>query len=118
MPPDGILDSVLNDFQSGVLAYYNPLLVAGVALLGSITLLQFSYLCARAALTRDFHRIWTDFMVGILRVGAVWGVLATAAGWGAPIVDTCRAIAEQVSGLSPYTLTPSGVWGLGAILFI
>lgn len=117
MPPDRLLDSVLADFQVGIGAYYLPLGRAGLLLLGTVALLQFAYLCAHAVLSLDVHRIIRDIIVGVIRIGVVWGVLGIAAAVGGSIIETCRMIAEQVSGVGPGTVTPSGIWDLGGNIF-
>ena len=113
MPTDNVLDAILSDFQGALLGYYPQLQTIGIALFGAIALLQFSYICGRAALHGSFDGVPRDLMLGILRLGAVSGVLYTAIAWGAPIVTTCQEIAAQVTGISPTSLTPSGVYQLG-----
>jgi hypothetical protein len=117
MPPDRLLDSVLADFQVGIGAYYLPLGRTGLLLLGTVALLQFAYLCAHAVMSLDIHRMIRDIIVGVIRIGVIWGVLGIAAAVGGSIVETCRIIAEQVCGLGPGTVTPSGIWDLGGNVF-
>ena len=110
MPSDTILDAVWAQFSASITAYYPQLVAIGLSLFGTIVLLQFSYICARAILRGHLHGILNDILLGIIRIGIVWGVLTVAAGFGGSIVDTCRGVAEQIAGVP---LTPSGVWDIG-----
>lgn len=113
MPTDGILDSVLSDWQGGILAFYPALLRDGLILFGVIALLQFSFVAAKGALAGNVFGLGRELMMGIIRLGIVWGVLAVIAGFGSSVVLTCQDIAASAGGISPGSLTPSGVYNIG-----
>lgn len=116
MPTDVLLDKILNDFTNAAGTYYPQLVTWAIGVLATITLLQVGYLSVQAALSRDITGTLDILMVGIIRIAIVYTVMDHAWQWGTDLIQTGQQAGEQISGLSPSTLTPSGVYNLGLTL--
>jgi P-type conjugative transfer protein TrbL len=113
MPPDDILNGILNDFTIAANSYFPLILIAAVRILAAIVTLQICYLSIQAALRWDLMSMFETFFLGFVRIGLVWAVMDHLWDWSNGIIDTAEQIGSQVSGQSPATLTPSGVYDLG-----
>jgi P-type conjugative transfer protein TrbL len=113
MPPDNILNGILLDFTTAANSYFPLILIAAVHILAAIVTLQICYLSIQAALRWDIMSMFETFFLGFVRIGLVWAVMDHLWDWSNGIIDTAEQIGSQVSGQSPATLTPSGVYDLG-----
>src|SRR5215472_9510162 len=54
--------------------------------------------------------------LGLVRVGVVYAVMSHGMEWGTDIINTGQTIGAAVSGESPASLTPSGIYSTGLSL--
>lgn len=114
MPPDGILNGILADFQATCLTY-QPMLVAwAIRILSATTFLGFGIVMVQNARRRDFWTMLDGLFMGLLRIGIVYVVLANSLDWGQAIIDLGKTVGVSVSGQSPDVMTPSGIYDLGS----
>jgi P-type conjugative transfer protein TrbL len=116
MPSYDLLNSAQDAFAAAITAYYPLLLIYGTRILGAVALLGFGVICVRLAWTRSIIGAVEELLGGILKLGLCYAVMANLDTWGNAIVDTGKTIGTQVAGVSPYTLTPSGIYGQGLAL--
>jgi P-type conjugative transfer protein TrbL len=113
MPPDNILDGVLQDFTAAANSFYPLILLYAVRILAAIVTLQICYLSIQAALRWDLMGMFEAFFLGFVRIALVWAVMDHLWDWANGFINTAEEIGADVSGQSPSTLTPSGVYNLG-----
>ncbi len=113
MPPDDILNGVLADFTSAANGYYPLILLYAIRILMAIVTLQICYLSIQAAMRWDLMGMFEAFFLGFVRIALVWAVMDHLWDWSNGFINTAEDIGARVSGQSPGTLSPSGVYDLG-----
>jgi P-type conjugative transfer protein TrbL len=115
---NGFLDHVLADFTNAISADWGPgLQIIMAKLLLAIIVLQFGLIAVDCITNHDISRLLMDLVLGIIRIGVVYAVFINLFDWGNDVVQTGVQIGQTISTLSPLSLTPSGVWNTGLILF-
>ena len=113
MPPDNILNGILADFTAAANGYFPLVLLYSVRILAAIVTLQICYLSIQAALRWDLMSMFEAFFLGFVRIALVWAVMDHLWDYANGFINTAEQIGADVSGQSPGTLTPSGVYDLG-----
>src|SRR5712692_7935273 len=115
MPTDnGLLDTVLNNFTGAISGTWGPALSAYLLpLLMALVVLQFGMIAIEAAIARDVPLLLINILLGIIRVSIVVAIFEHAFEWGNDIIATGQQIGQEISGLTPVALTPSGVFDTG-----
>jgi TrbL/VirB6 plasmid conjugal transfer protein len=113
MPPDTILNTALADFTYALTAYEPDMVFWGMRILGVILFMQFGYLAVKMAMGRDFMGMIYTFFTGLLCMGAVLVLMNFSIEVGSDLVMVGQEVGTRVSGQSPATMTPSGVYNLG-----
>ena len=113
MGTDNILDSVLTDFTNAAGAYYPIVVIWAVRILATMTFAQAGLLAVGMLRKRDLGGMLELFLFGMIRVLAIYVIMANLWEWASAIVDTCKTVGIAVSGQSPNVLTPSGIYTLG-----
>jgi TrbL/VirB6 plasmid conjugal transfer protein len=112
--PGAILDTIQNDFNNALLAYYPLLSVWGVRILSATTFLGFGIECVHAVRTRDSLRMLDSLLISLLRIGVVYLVFSNLMEWGSGVMDLGRQIGSGTSGIDPASMTPSGIYKVGS----
>jgi P-type conjugative transfer protein TrbL len=114
MSDGGLLDTILNNFQSAISGAWGPSLSAYLLpLLLALVTLQFGLIAMEAAIARDFPLVLMHILLGIIRVSIVVAIFQHSFDWGNAIVDTGQDIGIAIGGLAPSAMTPSGVFNTG-----
>jgi hypothetical protein len=114
MPPDGVLNGILADFQAACLTYQPMLVIWAIRILSATTFLGFGIVMVDTARRRDFWTMMDAFFMSLLRIGIVYVVLANSQDLGQAIIDLGKAVGVSVSRQSPDVMTPSGIYDLGS----
>jgi P-type conjugative transfer protein TrbL len=115
---NGFLDTVLADFTNAISGNWGPLLQVIMAkVLLAVIVLQFGLIAVDCIANHDIARLLMDLVLGIIRIGVVYAVFVNLFDWGNDVVQTGVQIGQNISTLSPLSLTPSGVFNTGLILF-
>jgi hypothetical protein len=109
-----VLNTILNDFTSAALAYQPLLVVWALRILTCTTFLGGAIMMVETAQRRDFSGMMDTLFMGLVRIGIVYVVLTNALAWGQGIITLCQTAGEETSGLSTFTMTPSGIVTLGS----
>jgi type IV secretion system protein TrbL len=114
MVDNNLLNQVLNQFVTAIQTTWWPLLeLYDIRILLLLAGLQIAMIAVRAVLTRNVTFLLDDLVTGLIRIGICWFVFTNAANFGQAVIDTGTAIGQDISTLSPLTLTPSGVLNQG-----
>lgn len=113
MGGDTILNQILADFTTAGQGQYPQILLWGLRILESIILLQWCYAAVEMGWTWDIATMVRDSLNVLLRavllrtiIGDLWDLCYNG-------LQGIVTIAQQVSGQSPNTITPSGTFNLG-----
>jgi hypothetical protein len=110
---DGILNGALNDFLNAIQMYFPLLLVWGLRMLWSITFVGFGYALIQAVSNQDWYGTLMAFGWGLVRIFLVYAVMENIESWGGAFPLWGTIVGTSVSGVSPYTTTPSGLYEMG-----
>lgn len=110
---DGILNGALADFLNAIATYYPLLLAWGFRLLSAATFIGFAYALIQATANRDWFGTLMAFSWAVVRIALVYAVMANLESWGSAFPDMGEIVGTTVAGVSPYTITPSGLYMLG-----
>ena len=114
-----LLDTVLAQFQT-ILATWSPdLILYGTRLMIGVAFLGGALVISRSAIagtSGEFGSMMLELMFGFMKIALVYTVMAHIAEWGKAIIDTGQQIGTTISGQSPYSMTPAGIYGLGIAL--
>jgi len=115
MPPDTILDDILGNFTNAAAGYFPQLLTIGVGLLGGLIVLQIAATFALGQRGSGSHAHGTFF--GIIQSFApafiALVVMDHCWDWGNDIINGGKDIGAAISGASPDSITPSGIYSQG-----
>jgi P-type conjugative transfer protein TrbL len=114
MNDGGLLDTILANFTSAISGSWGPQLsLYLLPLLLALVCLQFGMIAIEAAIARDIPLLLMHVLLGIIRVGVVVSIFENAATWANDIVQTGQVIGVAIAGISPGSLTPSGIFNTG-----
>jgi len=109
-----LLDTVLRSFTDAITGSWGPNLnTTLLPLLLLLVTLQFGLIAIEAAIARDIPLLLIHVLLGIIRVAIVVAIFDNAFEWATDIVQTGADIGTNISGISPTSLTPSGVFNTG-----
>jgi P-type conjugative transfer protein TrbL len=113
----GLLDLILANFTSAISGSWGPSLsLYLLPLLLALVTLQFGMIAIEATIARDVPLLLMHVMLGIIRIGIVVAIFQNTATWANDIVQTGQVIGVNIAGLSPGSLTPSGVFNTGNLI--
>jgi len=104
----------LSDFTTAALNYQPLLVLWAVRILTATTFLGGAILMVETAQRRDFRGMLDVLFIGLLRIGIVYCILANSLPFGQAIIELGSTVAQQTTGLSTMSLTPSGIVALGS----
>lgn len=112
MPPDNLLDNVLATLTNAATGEYAQLTTYGHDIMVALFVLQLGIVVASVP-WGDIYTLLHGIFLGLLRMGIIWAIMDHIYDWGGDIIDTGKVIGASLTGLSPDSLTPSGVYSLG-----
>lgn len=101
--------NLLNQWQPDILVYGTRLMV-GIAALGGMMVVGRS---AISGMKGGWLGLFQEMMFGFVKIACVYIIMGHIGDWGAGLASMGQAIGMAISGQSPYTLSPSGVFGWG-----
>jgi hypothetical protein len=113
MAHDNLLNAVLSDFTTAAAAYYPMLVYWAVRILATMTFAQVGLLSVQMLRRRDLAGMLQVWLYGMIRVLAIYVIMANLWEWASSIITTLTDVGQRVSGQSPNVLTPSGIYDLG-----
>lgn len=115
MPTDNLLDDVLNSFTAVAANAYPQLTEIGLLIMASLFVLQLG-IVAVGVYSGNVESLLQGLLMGLVRMSVIWAIMQHIYDWGGDIIATGKIIAAQVTGHSPDTITPSGVYDMGLTL--
>jgi type IV secretory pathway TrbL component len=114
VPQYGFLDAALNDFINAIQDVWNPaFLITGVQILLGLGAIALAIYAIQLLITGDVHQFILGYSMTILSLALLYGVFLTAQTLATGIYNAFQTWAQYVTGMSPATLTPSGVMETG-----
>jgi type IV secretion system protein TrbL len=108
-----LLDNTLAGIVAAVQTYYPSLVIIMTAILAGLAMLHLAMPAIRSIGHGNLVGFLPDFAITLLRVGLLLVLMANVADWGNDIIDGMQQVASRVTGQSPATITPSGVFNAG-----
>lgn len=110
----GFLDKALQDFINAIQNVWNPaFLITGIQILLGLGAIALAVYAIQLLITGDVHQFILGYSMTILSLALLYGVFLTAQTLATGIYNGFQLWAQYVTGLSPATLTPSGVMETG-----
>jgi hypothetical protein len=110
---DGVLNGALADFLNAIQTYFPLLLYWGYRILQAITFIGFGYMTILAVSNQDWFGTFMAFSWGVFRIALVRVVMGHIQDWGPAFPNLGLLVGSTVAGVSPYAITPSGLYDLG-----
>jgi len=111
-----LLDNTLAGIVTAVQTYYPPLVIIMGAILAGLATVHLAMPAIRSIDNGNLVGFLPDFAITLLRVGLLLVFMANVAQWGNDIVGGMQQVGGNVTGQSPATLTPSGVFNAGLVM--
>jgi type IV secretion system protein TrbL len=111
-----LLDNTLAGIITAVQTEYPLLVITMGAILAGLATLHLAMPAIRSIGNGNLTGFLPDFAITLLRVGLLLVFMTNVAQWGNDIVDGMKQVAGNVTGMSPATLTPSGVFNAGLVI--
>jgi type IV secretion system protein TrbL len=111
-----LLDNTLAGIGAAVQTEYPLLVITMSAILAGLATLHLAMPAIRSISNGNLVGFLPDFAITLLRVGLLLVLMANVADWGNDIVSGMQQVAGRVTGASPSSLTPSGVFNAGLVI--
>jgi hypothetical protein len=110
----GFLNTVLASFTGILAGWQNDILTYGLRIASGIAVLGGCMSAVRAASKGTWGGWVFEIMFGFFKLALVVAVMGNIFVWGQGIIDMGSQLASLISGQSPATITPTGIysWGL------
>jgi type IV secretion system protein TrbL len=111
-----LLDNTMAGIVAAVQTEYPLLVITMGAILAGLATLHLAGPAIRSIGNGNLTGFLPDFAITLLRVGLLLVLMANVADWGNDIVSGMQQVAGRVTGASPSSLTPSGVFNAGLVI--
>jgi TrbL/VirB6 plasmid conjugal transfer protein len=112
-----LLNDVLLRIVEAVMVYYPTLVLIMSGLLAGLAVLHLAMPAIHSIGRGNLTSLLPDFAITLLRIGLLLVCMDNVADWGNDIIDGMQQVASNVTGASPATITPSGVFNAGLGLY-
>jgi hypothetical protein len=110
----GLLDDTLRQFDAAAAAAYPELVTIALQLWAFLAVLQFGIIAARLIRTHDIRDLLNEMaFFGIIAIMLVRVFIEHGLEWGGDVIGTGEQIAALAGGMSPTSVTPSGILDQG-----
>ncbi len=110
----GFLDQALQDFINAIQNNWSAnFLSIGIEILLGLGAIAFAVYAIQLLITGDVHQFIMGFAMTVLSLALLYGVFVTSEELATDVYNGFQSWAQQLTGLSPATLSPSGVMESG-----
>lgn len=111
--PDHILNDALAAFVDGFNAYLPELQIWGTRILGAVTFVGFGYAMIQTFSNKDWFGTIMAFLWSVVRIAIVYVFMDNVLAWGPALPQLGQVVGQEVTGMSPTVMTPSGLYDMG-----